>query len=155
MTQTPATTPHLSWLFAAFFKEGAPVIQDQTDTPKEQPEGSAFTDVLARESDLTHFELHHEDGDKIVTVDLTTGAFIVNGVPLDLHNQNFEPSKYPLKLIYFRETRIEQTTRATVQEDGTIKEVPVGDARHYINRYFIGWETTVNGKNKQVTLAVG
>lgn len=154
MPQVP-TTPHLSWLFVAFFDKGAPVIQTQDDLPKEQPEGSAFSDVAARSDDLTAFELRHEDGKQVVTIDLKTGAFIVNGTPLHIHNQNFEPQNYSLKLIYFRETRVDQQQKATVQTDMSIKTENIGDARHYVNRYFIGWETVVNGKNKQATIAVG
>lgn len=149
------TKPHLSWLFVAFFKDGSHIAQTQDDKPKAQPEGSAFSDVSARMDDLTAFELRHEDGNEVVTVDLVTGAFIVNGTPLHVHNQHFQPENYPLKLIYFRETRVDQNQLATVQDDMSIKTEDVGEPNHYVSRYFMGWETTVNGKNKQATIAVG
>ncbi len=87
-------------------------------------------------------------------VDLRNGAFLINGTAINIHNQYFEPEKYPLELVYFRETRVEQEKKGTVQEDGSVLEEIIG-MRHYVNRYFIGWRTEVNGKNKQVTLAVG
>lgn len=149
------TKPHLSWLFVAFFKDGSTITQTQDDKPKEQPEGSAFTDVAARMDDLVAFELRHEDGDKVATVDLKTGAFVVNGIPIHVHNQHFQPENYPLKLIYFRETRVDQKQLATVQDDMSITTEDVGTPDHYINRYFIGWETVVHGKSKQATIAVG
>lgn len=146
------------WLFKAFFSDGSVIEQDEADKCKTRTDGtgSTFTDVLANELNLTHFELHHVDGKQIVGVDLATGAFVVNGTPMHLHNQNFEPEKYEKKLVYFRETRVDQKIKATVQEDGSVIEEEDGEPRHYVNRYFIGWQTQDgNNKNKQVTLAVG
>lgn len=147
----------LRWLFTAYFEDGHIIRQDMDDTSKTRTDGSgsAFTDVLAYESPLIAFELGRVDDNQIVTVDLRSGAFIVNGTPLVAHNQYFEPLKYKLELVYFRETRIDQNTKQTVQEDGSIKEEKLGSPRHYVNRYFIGWKTEVNGKEKQTTIAVG
>lgn len=149
------TKPHLSWLFVAFFKDGTQITQTQADEPKEQPEGSAFSDVAARMDDLAVFELRHEDGQQVITVDLQTGAFVLNGTPFHAHNQAFKPENYPLKLVYFRETRVDQRQLATVQDDMSVKTESLGAPDHYVNRYFVGWETEVHGKNKQVTIAVG
>lgn len=172
-------TPKLEWLFVAFFKDGSTIEQGADDKPKEQPEGNAFTDVQAREDDLIAFELRHIDGDKVVTVDLINGSFMANGIPMELHNQNFDPTaidvvkgedgkvllddndnpvikrRYDLKLVYFREMKVDQTSLVTIQDDMSIKEEKVGQPNHYINRYFIGWETIVNKESKRVTLAVG
>jgi hypothetical protein len=155
---TRGTKPALDWLFVAFFANGDTIKQTQEDKSATEPNRSAHYDVRMRNEDkhdLVAFELHHIDGDKIVTVDLTTGAFMANGIPMHLHNQNFEPDKYPLELVYFKETRVDQDIKAIVQDDMTVKEERIGQPRHYINRYFIGWKTQVNGKSKQVTMAVG
>lgn len=149
------TKPHLSWLFVAYFKDGSHILQTQEDKSTTSKSGSAFTDVMSNFDDLVAFELRHEDGDKVVTVDLVTGNFVVNGVPVCAHNQYFEAEKYPLKLVYFRENRVEQHQTATIQPDMSVQTEDVGTPTHYVNRYFIGWETTIMGKNKQVTLAVG
>lgn len=149
------TKPHLSWLFVAYFKDGSHILQTQEDQSSTSETGSAFTDVMAHFDDLVAFELRHEDGDKVVTVDLKTGNFVVNGIPICIHNQYFEAEKYDLKLIYFRENRVDQKQTATVQPDLSVETEDIGTFIHYVNRYFIGWETTVNGKNKQATLAVG
>lgn len=149
----------LQWLFIAFFKDGSTINQTPLDRSYRHDENkeanpSAFTDVLEREEDLVAFELHHIDGDKIASVYLDTGLFAVNGVPLQLHEQNFEPENHALKLVYFRENRIDRVINGVVNEDMSVSQEDAG-IRHYVNRYFIGWTTEVNGKEKQVTLAVG
>lgn len=157
LTQTQTTREPLRWLFIAGFSDGSRIMQDQDDKSSMRSDGtgSTFSDVLAREKELVTFSLFHVDGNQAVIVDLTTGAFIVNRTPVNLHNQYFNPSRYKLRVVYFRETQVKQDVKATVQEDGSIKQEDIGDPRHFVNRYFIGWQTTVNGKNKQVTLAVG
>lgn len=137
------TTPQLDWLFTAYFSEGNWLDQTQEDI-SQNGEGSAFTDVMARKDELVAFELINDD--QSVHLNLKTGVFTVNGTPLVIHDQHFDPSKHKLRLIYFRETRAER--------DLNDKEEVVGQ-RHFVNRYFIGWQTTANGKNKQYTLAVG
>lgn len=146
----------LIWLFEAYFADGHEIKQDADDTCHSRTDGtgSAFTDVLdyAKKSKLTAFCLTKKvgldilDGRTYVLVDLLSGNFMVSGEPLSAHNQNFDPEKYELELVYFRETRVEQTVN---------KAGGVTATRHFVNRYFIGWQTQVNGKNKQVTLAVG
>ena len=146
--------PYLRWLFVATFEDGSTVEQTQEDVSKDGT-ASAYKDVLDRKDELASFGLHHIDGSQYVVVDLKKGYFIVNGVPLVAHNQYFEADRYPLELVYFRETRAHQDVIATVQEDGSIG---VGDPHNrinYVNRYFLGWKTTVNGKEKQTTLAAG
>lgn len=156
MSQPPTTTPKLEWLFVAFYKDGSVIEQDPDDQPKEQPEGSAFSDVMGHDGELVAFELRHIDGDRRVTVDLITGNFVVNGCAVCAHNQYFEPRQYKLEIVYFRETRVQQDVQATVLADGTVDQKPTGDPRHFVNRYFIGWSAELkDGKKKQVTLAVG
>lgn len=138
----------LNWLFTAHFSDETTLEQTLEDRclTRDDGTGSAFTDVLAREDDLIAFELTNQETNESIMVDLKSGNFVVNGVPVCAHNQNFEPQNYPLKLVYFRETRVERVI------DGKGEHV---SSRHFVNRYFIGWETVVNGKNKQATLAVG
>lgn len=147
------------WLFVAFFEDGHIIEQDWEDRciSRTNGTGSTFTDVLdyhQNVSPLICFELRHVDKRQAVTVDLRNGVFIVNGTPMHLANQDFDSQKYKLELVYFRETRVEKDVTGVLQEDGSISEQE-GDTRHYVNRYFIGWTTRVNGKNKQVTIAVG
>lgn len=144
---SPVVREPLRWLFAAWFEDGSEIVQDQEDKcyTRTDGTGSTYTDVLAKDG-LVGFALISTDGKQHVSVDLKTGAFIVNDTPLHIHNQLFEPQNHKLELVYFRETRIDQ------QINGKGKQV---SASHYVNRYFIGWKTKVHGKDKQVTIAVG
>lgn len=139
-----------SWLFRAQFADNKTIEQDPDDIciTRSDGSGSAFTDVLeySKSAPLTSFGLQHVSNEEYVWVDMKTGIFVVNDTPIALHNQNFEPQNYKLEIVYFREQRVEQTIGARAQ---------VLSTRHFTNRYFIGWRTMVNGKNKQVTLAVG
>lgn len=144
------TRPFLSWLFVAFFEDGSVIEQTQADKSV-TGNGSTFTDVLASPSKLTHFELRNNK--QAVTVDLTTGNFVVNGTPVQIHDQHFNPEKHNLTLTYFRETRAERQVTGEIQEDGSVSREDVTLA-HYVNRYFLGWEAD-DKKNTKVTLAVG
>lgn len=137
----------LKWTFTAEFEDGHFIDQeDDTCLTRVDGTGSRFSDVLAYPQRLTAFHLIQDETGEAVSVDLVTGAFIVNGTPIHVHDQYFDPMDYELDLVYFRETRAEQDLNAMNER---IAE------RHYINRYFIGWETMVNGKNVKQTLAVG
>lgn len=142
----------LRWLFVARFEDDVVVEQGADDKPKIQAGGSAFTDVcqtIEGGKKLLAFELNNAEFGAQVVVDLITGVFVVNGTPLIAHDQFFEPGDYELELVYFRETRVDQIHDVV---DG--KMVPVS-SRHYVNRYFVGWKTEVNGEEKLITLAVG
>lgn len=145
--QNSPSKPFLNWLFTAYFENGYKIEQDQDDKclTRDDNTGSTFTDVLANKSKLIRFTLTNDEFMQSISVDLISGNFAVNGVIVCVHNQYFEPERYPLELVYFRENRViaNQTS-----DDTKIM-------RHYINRYFIGWKTEVNGKTKQVTLAIG
>lgn len=145
-------TEPFRWLFTAHFSDGS-IEQTAEDV---LPTSNQFKPVIERLDDLLAFDLRRVGSDEIVTVDLKTGAFIVNGTPMHLHEQNFEPSFYKLKLVYFREKREQANAEATVGEDGAVDYGKYSPTRSYVNRYFIGWQTTDKaGKNHQVTLAVG
>lgn len=146
------------WLFTAEFEDGTTIVQDQEDksTTRTDGTGSTFTDVLAREDELVAFHLYHVNGKEAASVDLRTGAFVINGTPFHAHEQFFEPTQNKLRLVYFRETRINNDVLSTVLEDMTVDVQDGLNPRHFINRYFIGWQTTTKaGKNVQQTIAVG
>lgn len=158
--QKAPTTPVLTWLFKAEFADGYILNQDSDDMCYSPSKGRspAFSCLLEAEAEHgkpTSFVLISETNDNWIGVDLKTGNFVINDVPFCAHNQFFEPSRYELELVYFRETRVQQDIKATVQDDQSLKQEYVGDPRHFVNRYFVGWKTVVNGQAKQVTLAVG
>ena len=143
----------LKYLFRAKFADGVIIKQTPEDQSKdkENPFKSAFYDVLEHEkvSPVVSFELREAGvpslvGDRI-EVDLKTGVFKINFVEVNIADQNFEPQA-PLKLIYFRETRLDTFVGNNTGE--------TKGSDFYINRFFIGWETTYLNKKYQRTLAV-
>jgi hypothetical protein len=145
----------MTWLFVAYFKDGSVMVQDQADKSRVTGKHSAFYDVYNRIDDVLMFELQNTDGEQVIGIDLKTGVFMVNGTALIIHDQNFEPETKKLELIYFTETHVDHEVSGTVQEDGSIKPNETAVARHYANRYFVGWRTTWKGKEYKVTMAVG
>ena len=130
----------LKYLFTAHYKDGTTIEQTQEDASV-TGKGSAFTDVLAKKG-ITLFDI--TDGDNSASVDLISGEFTVNGAVLNLHEQYFNPEEHKLRLIYFRETIVERVQTGETTED-----------RHYVNRYFIGWQCTdKEGKNHKALMAV-
>lgn len=151
----PATTPELHWLFSAHFDDGSVIVQDPEDrvsTPEGielKHNGSSMTDVVAAQESgrkLICFELHHTERDEHLTVDLTTGAFVLNGTPFELHDPG-QPVDTPPALFFEREVQVH---RVLSLQDGS----EVG-RQHFINRYHLGWTTTVDGAAKRVTVAIG
>lgn len=157
LSNPPASRESLRWLFRAEFADGHVIEQDPDDTCHSRTDGtgSAFTDVLAYGKPVIFGLYNVENPSESAIVDLITGNFSVNGTALAIHNQMFEPQNYSLELVYFRESRANMTVVATVQEDGSIKQEKVGNTQQFVNRYFIGWQTTIHGKTKQSTIAVG
>jgi hypothetical protein len=155
LKRKPKAISQLRWLFVAFFEDGDAIVQRHED----EIGHSRMIDVKAKEkvSPLIAFELRHVDGDKAVTVDLKTGAFVVNGIPLEAQTdfsfergKHFNPSHNKLELAYWRE-KVEQTNvTGTVEEDMSIS-TDTTELPSYINRYFIGWTCG----DKQAIIAVG
>lgn len=142
----------LKYLFTAFFEDGHTIEQTPEDVSTIEPEKrSAFFDVLAYEqkSPLIEFALYNLEERKAISVDLKTGLFTsVLGdqrIEFNIADQLFE-KEAPFRLIYFRENRVEQLVG---NNTGEIK-----NQRFYINRYFIGWQTTWNNENYQRTIAI-
>lgn len=135
------TTPELKYLFVAEHSDGTIVDQTNEDISLTKEHGSAFSDVKI---DLvTRFHLASKTDH--VLVDLTDGHFEVNGFSFQLHEQTFVPVN-PLRLVYFRETRVETDVNNKGEHI---------NRRHFVSRYFLGWQTNdAKGKNVQHTIAV-
>lgn len=152
----------LKYLFTATFADGHVIKQTQEDASELVPPIPDENGILQgknRMYDVTEYEKTsplvtftlQEAGlmgivANKVELDLTTGDFTINGLRIGIAEQLFM-TKEPLKIIYFKEgqiqTVISQKTGETIEE------------RHFINRFFLGWQTTVNGKNVQETICVG
>ena len=145
------------WLFIATFDDGSVIEQTPEDKSVLEPATrSAWYDVMQRLEaghKLKQLDLCHVNGKEIVTVDMHTGAIIINGTPFNAHHeQQFDPATAELQPILFHETKRRQTITGTVQDDLSVKS-EISSTEGFINRYFIGWQE-VGGSNKAL-IAVG
>ena len=131
---------YLTWLFTAYFSDGSKIVQTQEDESV-TGEGSAFTDVLARQDELEAFVLRDEHGNE-VGVDLRDGHFEMNGnMFLIGQDDQHMTADTRLRLIYHRRHR-----------HGF--NIGMEEMSHEVT-YFIGWQFTAGGKNYQQTIGVG
>lgn len=142
----------LRYLWTAVFDDGTELKQPKNDhyskhDKEAETNPSAFRYIVDKQkkAKLLVFYLENvETGDKI-GVDLETGQFAINGIAFYAHEQNLDVTDKELEIIYFREVRIDT-------EMAVMGWTEAGK-KHYINRYFIGWQ--VKGKNIKQTVAVG
>jgi hypothetical protein len=136
----------LKYLFECHFNDGTRLLQTPEDVSSIDPTRSAFYDVVQRLDDVDAFVLY-EPGPNIVPnvnliVDLKTGLFSLNGVPFLASNPSETiPPDSKFRLVYFR--------RHTHITNGD------GEQISHDTEYHLGWQTTVDGKNYQQTIAIG
>jgi len=138
----------LKYLFHVEYIDGTKFEQPQDDDSKLKPgETSAFYDVLNSDKTVRKFTLKEVKGKKSISVDLFSGEFEVNGIPIytDL-------LPYPLKrdLIFYRQHQHDTQATYELKTGELIKNIP-GDHRV---RYFVGWQVNVGGKNYQQKIGV-
>lgn len=140
------SSPFLNYLFVAEFADGEIIQQTPEDQSLIEPTKSAFYDVLEKSKTIKLQRFHLANEHNIYTVDLRDGSFEVNGLSFEAHDQYLEIEQ-PLRLIYFRENHV----LSAVDSNSNDKITPY---KHYVNRYFIGWQFTKDGKNYQQTIAI-
>ena len=130
----------LTYLFECHFSDGTFLQQTKEDVSKTDPTKSAFFDVVNSKQEVTVFGLYNDTNTLIV--DLRDGHFEVNGVPFNFHAEHYPEQPTEFRLIYFHRHRHTVTMgQPTTELDHTVE-------------YHCGWQTTVNGKNYQQTIAV-
>lgn len=138
LVSPPAPQPtgqYLTHLFVAEFADGTSYQQNPEDISLIDPAKSSYYDIALRKDEVVRFSI--TDGMNWYTVDLRDGAFEVNGLPFEAHDQ-FATLPEKMELVYFREWR---------HEYPNVNQTP--------NRYFIGWEgKTRGGKNIKQTIAI-
>jgi hypothetical protein len=124
----------LKYLFTCAYKDGTTFKQTPDDVSITDPKKSAFFDI--RQDDVALFWL---EGEHTYLVDLTNGLFAIDGVFFQAGEDL--PIENPVRrLIFFRR----HTHHFNLEHD---------ELGHFV-RYFIGWQTTINGKNYQQTITV-
>lgn len=129
----------LKYLFVAQFKDGSIFQQDQEDRSKTVFGGSAFTDIKDR-TDIATFGLYCPGTDKDISVNLETGRFDIGGFEFINTDPDVDfPEGTEYRLIYFRRNTINFTASGE-QDQSTV--------------FYIGWQTTIDGKNYKRVIGV-
>ena len=127
--------PELKYFFTAFYSNGEFFNQDPADVSISDPSRSSFFDV--DHSRLVAFSL--ADSEHSYVVDLTTGAFILDGVSFHMHEAG--EVQGPFTLIFFR------------RHTHTINAQFVGASHEIV--YRIGWQAKdANGVNIQRVMEI-
>lgn len=156
---------HLKYRWIAEYYDGSTIEEPEDGKsqivaydPVTDYQPSAFRDI--DRDKLVKFHIYGVDPEvesERWSVDLRDGHFEHNGIPFIVHpqfldeNHLFVPSK--LDLVFFREVRREHDVTSTVQEDGTAND-EITNIREYVNRYFFGWKTNINGKACTYTVGI-
>jgi hypothetical protein len=132
----------LGYLFECHFSDGTMLQQTAEDVSQiasSEEHKSAFYDVMQRIDDVIVFGI--VDPNHTYSVDLRDGHFEIDGLAFTIHDKEDLPPDAKYRLVYFRR-RTEAVTLGYVQ------------AQTSSVAYHIGWQTTVDGKNYQKTIAV-
>jgi len=138
----------LKYLFTAEFTDGTSIRQSHSDISKIDPNKSLFYDVLNSGKTVRKFSLSYFFNK--VTVDLLTGLFYVNGLPVLLEGDKLPGMPDKFELIYYRQwTRSMDVTYKL--KTGEIIDTKPTDS---FCEYFIGWKCEIAGKSYQQKLGV-
>lgn len=144
----------LKYLFVAEFSDGTYFKQTPDDRSSIDPEKrSQFYDLLQNEKKIRRFSLVEKKGfglGNVVTVDLGTGIFYVNGFPILLEAEKLPTLPDKFELIFYRQ----RTFNIDVTMNTKTGEASDGKNATEFCEYFIGWQCTIKGKNYQQKLAV-
>lgn len=134
----------LKYTFTATFKDGSSYMQNSEDGARIGSSGSSFTDLLELEKRGQVIERFKLDGEgHTYSVDLGTGEFQFDGNTLWVTDETERlPVDAELRLVYFR--------RNTIRRIIGGGQTRVEQAR----RYYLGWQTTVEGRNIKALLGV-
>lgn len=91
----------LKYLFIATLKDGTSIAQTHDDVSITNPSKSAFYDII--DKDVEKFYLLDAEGNNY-GVDLSDGAFYINGAKIFIHDRN-EEILSNFRLIYFRRVK--------------------------------------------------
>jgi hypothetical protein len=130
----------LSYLFECHFNDGTILQQTQEDVSSTEPTRSAFFDVIQRLNDVQLFGVYNDVHTAVV--DLRDGHFEIDGVVFTISGDELPEGDHELRLIYFRRHR------------HTLAMGEIPDELKHETEYHIGWQTTVEGKNYQRTIAL-
>lgn len=124
------------YLFRADYKDSESYYQGSEDKSLQEDGKNAFFDIFYKPikpiADLIRFNMVSDT--HTYTVDLTDGHFEIDGIAFRLHEEDFLKD---FRLVFFRRHLHHSVNGEFVGHDII---------------YFIGWQTTIDGKNYQETI---
>src|SRR5258707_14004136 len=149
--------PKLKYLFVVEYTDGTTYHQTPEDKSKLDPDKrSEFYDVLQSGKTIKRFSLVEDTrlallgmGNKI-TVDLTTGLFEVNGLPILFESEQLPTKPKRFELVFYRQWTRDQNVTYDIKTGNMVKREEAG----VFCEYFIGWECVIKGKHYQQKLAL-
>lgn len=142
----------LKYLWIAKFEDGTLFKQNPEDKSMMEEGRNCYFDLLQLIKDgqsLRSFSLKSDDD--LVTVDLKTGLFYVNGLALLLESDKLPSYPGKFNLIWYNQVSVD----TKVDYDTKTKEIlKASGVKNEYREYFIGWQCNINGKNYQQKIAV-
>ena len=136
----------LKYLFSVKYKDGSIFEQPKDDHSELDSLKSSFYDVLQNEKEMESFSIRTEDHEDCWSVNLSTGAFIHNGVEFVVQGDKPLPIDNPeFRLVFYRQ----HNHSFGVSEYGLDQT----ELAHTV-AYFIGWQCTIDKKNYQQVIGV-
>ena len=139
---------NLKYLFIVEYDDATSYKQGANDKSSIDPKRSEFYDVLHSGKTIKRFSLFGDN--QKVTVDLQTGLFDVNGLPILLESEKLPTLPEKFELIFYRQWTVHQNVTYATKTGKTLKREDAGR----FCEYFIGWKCTINGKMYQQKLAI-
>lgn len=138
----------LKYKFVAEFTDGSFFKQTSDDKSKLDDKKNCYYDLLQTGKTIRRFSLVGEGN--TITVDLETGIFYVNSLPVLLESERLPTLPDKFTLIWY--TQVTQSTNVTYEKkDRSV--VSLVDQPEY-REYFCGWQCLIQGKNYQQKIAV-
>lgn len=129
----------LKYLFSVWYIDGFEFNQTPEDKSLKHKGKSCYTDALEFEKEhgkMIAFALENED--RFIAVDLLSGIFNVDGKDVILGRDTPENGEF--RPIFFREHHHKFNAQME-EQDHTVT-------------YYLGWQTTIDGKNYQEMMGV-
>ena len=149
-----AEKPVLKWLFRVQYSDDSTYNQAPDDQSVLDEKRSEFYDVLQVEEKgdkkMRFFSLCEVGTNNVITVDLGSGLFFVNKLPVKLEGQPLPKMPEKFSLIFYRQWQQQLQQTVDLKENKVIdqKELPA------FCEYFIGWECEIAGKKYTQKMAV-
>ena len=143
--------PILEYLFIAQFNDGSIIEQNPQDLSTIDPTRNCYYDVLqevVKGKVIRKFSLSGRDN--IISVDLKTGLFLVNGITFLLESEKLPQVPEKFNLIWYHQ--VSQSQNITFDEASG--EVSSRENLPERREYFIGWHCRINGRDYKQKIAV-